>query len=78
MAKTKELFEVKGCKLTANEKAVYEKVVELGTVNYNEIATACSVNPKSACSTLARLAGVHGLLKTNKPVSVTTYEISAE
>ena len=76
MAKTKELFDVKGFKLTANEKSVYDKVVELGTVNYNDIAGACGVSPKSATSTLARLATVHGLLTKNEPVKVTTYEIA--
>ena len=75
MAKTKELFEVRGCKLTANEKSVYDKVVELGTVKYMDIAEACGVAPKSATSTLARLATVHGLLVKNEPVKVTTYEI---
>ena len=78
MAKTKETFNVKGVELTAHEKNVYEKVVELGKVDYNQIATSCNVSPKSAIATLARLEKTHGLLKKNEPVKVTTYEIAED
>lgn len=75
MAKVKETFNVRGVELTAHEKAVYEKVAELGVVNYNQIAEACGVTAKSAIATLARLEKTHGLLKKNEPVKVTTYEV---
>lgn len=75
MAKTKELFNVKGVELTAHEKNVFEKVSELGTVDYGTIAKECSISPKSAIATLARLEKTHGLLKKNEPVKVTTYEV---
>lgn len=78
MAKTKELFNVRGVELTAHEKAVYDKVAEMGVVNYNEIATACNVSTKSAIATLARLEKTHGLLRKNEPVRVTTYEIATD
>lgn len=76
MAKTKELFEVKGKNLTANEKAVYDFVVANGVVNYKAVATELGISPKSASSTLARLQSTQGLLKKNAPVAVTTYEIA--
>lgn len=76
MAKTKELFEVKGKNLTANEKAVYDFVVANGVVNYKTVATELGITPKSASSTLARLQSTQGLLKKNAPVAVTTYEIA--
>jgi Mn-dependent DtxR family transcriptional regulator len=76
MATKKETINVKGIELTIHEKNIYDKVVELGKVNYNEIATACNVSTKSAIATLARLEKTHGLLKKNEPVKVTTYEIS--
>lgn len=75
MAKTKELFNVKGVELTLHEKNVYDKVIELGKVDYNQIATNCNITAKSAIATLARLEKTHGLLKKNEPVKVTTYEI---
>ena len=78
MAKTKELFNVRGVELTAHEKAVYDKVAEMGVVNYNEIATACNVSTKSAIATLARLEKTHGLLRKNEPVRVTTYDIATD
>ena len=78
MAKTKETFNVRGVELNAHEKNVYEKVVELGKLDYNQIATSCNVRPKSAIATLARLEKTHGLLKKNEPVKVTTYEIAED
>ena len=75
MAKMKELFEVNGVKLTAHEKNVYDKVKELGTVSYGDVAKACDISTKSAIATLARLQKTHGLLKKNEPVKVTTYEV---
>ena len=75
MAKVKELFEVNGVKLTAHEKDVYDKVKELGTVSYGDVAKACDISTKSAIATLARLQKTHGLLKKNEPVKVTTYEV---
>ena len=76
MAKAKELFNVRGVNLTAHEKNVYDKVKELGTADYNQVATACNVSAKSAIATLARLEKTHGLLRKNEPVKVTTYEIA--
>lgn len=76
MAKAKELFEVRGVNLTAHEKNVYEKVKELGTVDYNRVATECGIGAKSAIATLARLEKTHGLLRKNEPVKVTTYEVA--
>lgn len=76
MAKTKELFNVRGVNLTAHEKNVYDKVKELGTVDYNQVAIACNVSTKSAIATLARLEKTHGLLRKNEPVKVTTYEVA--
>lgn len=76
MARTKELFEVRGVNLTAHEKNVYEKVMELGTVDYTTIASACNVSAKSAIATLARLEKTHGLLRKNEPVRTTTYEVA--
>lgn len=75
MAKTKELFNVRGVEMTAHEKMVFEKVAELGKVDYNTIATNCNISVKSAIATLARLEKTHGLLKKNEPVKVTTYEV---
>ena len=75
MAKTKELFNVKCVELTAHEKNVFEKVSELGTVDYGTIAKECGISTKSAIATLARLEKTHGLLKKNEPVKVTTYEV---
>ena len=76
MAKQKELFNVKGIDLTMHEKQVYDKVRELGKVDYNQIAESCNISTKSAIATLARLEKTHGLLKKNEPVKVTTYELS--
>lgn len=76
MAKVKELFEVKGVNLTAHEKAVYDKVATLGTVDYKTVADACEISTKSAIATLARLEKTHGLLRKNEPVKVTTYEVN--
>lgn len=76
MAKIKELFNVKGVELTAHEKAVYDKVNEMGVVGYGQIAEACGISPKSAIATLARLEKTHGLLRKNEPVKVTTYEVA--
>lgn len=78
MAKLKELFNVKGVSLTAHEKAVYDKVAELGTVNYNDVATGCGISVKSAIATLARLEKTHGLLVKNEPVKSVSYEIVSE
>ena len=78
MAKAKETFKVRGVELTAHEKTVYDKVKELGTVDYNTIATATGIGAKSAIATLARLEKTHGLLKKNEPVRVTTYEIATD
>lgn len=75
MAK-KVTFDVKGIQLTAKEKGVYDKVVELGTVDYKTIAEACELTPKAATATLARLEKTHGLLRKNEPVKVTTYEVA--
>lgn len=75
MAK-KVTYDVKGVQLTAKEKGVYDKVMELGTVNYNEIAEACGLTPKAACATLARLERTHGLLRKNEPVRTVTYEVA--
>lgn len=72
----KELFNVKGVELTKHEKNVYDKVIELGVVNYDQIAKACNISTKSAIATLARLEKTHGLLKKNEPVKVSTYELS--
>lgn len=74
MATKKELFNVKGRDLTLHEKQVFDKVSELGKVDYTDIATACNISTKSAIATLARLEKTHGLLKKNEPVKVTTYE----
>lgn len=76
MAKVKELFEVKGVQLTTHEKNVYDKVSEMGMVNYDQIAEACGINKKSAIATLARLERTHGLLKKNEPVKTITYEVA--
>lgn len=76
MAKQKEVFNVKGIDLTLHEKQVYDKVSELGKVDYNQIAESCNISTKSAIATLARLEKTHGLLKKNEPVKVTTYELS--
>ena len=76
MAKVKELFEVKGVQLTAHEKNVYDKVSEMGMVNYDQIAEACGINKKSTIATLARLERTHGLLKKNEPVKTITYEVA--
>lgn len=76
MAKVKELFEVKGVQLTAHEKNVYDKVSEMGMVNYDQIAEACGINKKSAIATLARLERTHGLLKKNEPIKTITYEVA--
>lgn len=78
MAKAKELFKVRGVELTAHEKTVYDKVCELGKVDYTAIATACGVSTKSAIATLARLEKTHGLLVKHEPVRVTTYEIAVD
>lgn len=78
MAKAKETFKVRGVELTAHEKTVYDKVKELGTVDYNTIATATGIGAKSAIATLARLEKTHGLLKKNEPVRVTTYEVATD
>lgn len=78
MAKEKVLFNVKGHNLTEHEKSVYDKVREMGTVDYNAVATACNVSTKSAIATLARLEKTHGLLRKNEPVKVTTYEVADE
>ena len=76
MAKTKETFNVRGVELTAHEKNIYEKVVELARpVSYKEIASACNISEKSACATLARLQATKGVLKKNEPIKVTTYEV---
>jgi predicted transcriptional regulator len=75
MAKSIEKINVKGVELTQHEKVVYDKVVELGKVDYNQIATSCNISTKSAIATLARLEKTHSLLKKNEPVKVTTYEI---
>ena len=74
MATKKELFNVKGRDLTLHEKQVFDKVSELGKVDYTDIATACNISTKSDIATLARLEKTHGLLKKNEPVKVTTYE----
>lgn len=76
MAMKKELFEVKGVKLTAHEKAVYDAVKELGKVAYGDIAEKCAISTKSAVATLARLEKTHGLLVKHEPVKVTTYEVA--
>ena len=78
MAKAKETFKVRGVELTAHEKTVYEKVVELGKVDYNAIATATGISAKSAIATLARLEKTHGLLRKNEPIRVTTYEVATD
>ena len=78
MAKTKETFNVRGVELTAHEKNIYEKVVELGKVDYNQIATSWNIISKCALASLARLEKTHGLLKKNEPVKVTTYEIAED
>lgn len=78
MTKVKETFKVRGVELTAHEKTVYDKVKELGTVDYNTIATATGIGAKSAIATLARLEKTHGLLKKNEPVRVTTYEVATD
>lgn len=78
MAIKKEKYNIKGVELTENEKKVYEKVVELGEVNYNDIATGCDITTKCAIATLARLEKTHGLLRKNEPVKVTTYEIAED
>ena len=55
MATKKELFNVKGVEMTAHEKMVFDKVVELARpVSYKEIAKECNISEKSACATLAR------------------------
>jgi hypothetical protein len=74
MAKNIEKMVVKGVELTQHEKVVYDKVVELGKVDYNQIATSCNISTKSAIATLARLEKFHSLLKKNEPIKVTTYE----
>lgn len=79
MAKAKELFNVKGAKLTAHEKAVYDTVAEKGIVSYNDITAICGggeSGKKSAIATLARLEKTHGLLRKNEPVKVSTYEVA--
>ena len=82
MAKTKELFNVRGRELTAHERDVYNKVVELGKkVTYNDLVEVCGGGDsgrKSAIATLARLEKTHGLLKKNEPVKVCTYEVSTD
>ena len=78
MAKAKETFKVRGVELTAHEKNVYDKVKEIGVVDYKAIATACEVSTKSAIATLARLEKTHGLLRKNEPVKVTTYEVATD
>lgn len=75
MATKKETFMVKGKELTLHEKQVFEKVQELGKVDYDTIAKTCGISQKSAIATLARLNKTHGLLKKNEPIKVTTYEI---
>lgn len=76
MAKEKITFDVKGKVLTAHEKAVYDKVNEMGVVDYNDIANACEISTRSAIATLARLEKTHGLLVKNEPVKATSYEIA--
>lgn len=78
MAKTKELFNVKGKNLTANEKAVYDFVVANGVTDYKAVAADLGITPKSASSTLARLQSTHGLLKKKAPIQVTTYEVAED
>lgn len=78
MAKAKEVFKVRGVDLTAHEKTVYEAVKEMGTVDYNAVATKCEISTKSAIATLARLEKTHGLLRKNEPVKVTTYEVATD
>lgn len=78
MAKAKETFKVRGVELTAHEKNVYDKVKELGTVDYNAIAVATGIGTKSAIATLARLEKTHGLLRKNEPVKVATYEVATD
>ena len=42
MAKTKETFNIRGRELTAHEKDVYNKIVELGKqVTYNDLVDVC-------------------------------------
>ncbi len=72
----KETFDVKGCKLTAHEKAVYDAVVEKGSVSYADVTEVCGGNAKSAISTLARLNKTHGLLRKNEPVKMVSYEVA--
>lgn len=79
MATKKELFNVKGVEMTAHEKIVFDKVVELARpVSYKEIAKECNISEKSACATLARLNATKGVLKKNEPIKVTTYEINED
>lgn len=78
MATKKELFEVRGVKLTAHEKDIYERVIALGKAcSYNDLITNES-EKKSVIATLARLEKTHGLLKKNEPIKVTTYEIKED
>ncbi len=80
MAKTKETFNVRGRELTAHERDVYNKIVELGKqVTYNDLVDVCGGGDsgrKSAIATLARLEKTHGLLKKNEPQKLTTYEVA--
>lgn len=76
MAVKKELFKVGEVELTAHEKSVYDKVKELGSVDYSQIATECGISAKSAIATLARLEKTHGLLTKHEPVKVITYEVA--
>lgn len=79
MATKKELFNVKGVEMTAHEKMVFDKVVELARpVSYKEIAKECNISEKSACATLARLNSTKGVLKKNEPIKITTYEINED
>lgn len=71
----KEKFEVMGKSLTGKEKMVYDFVKENGVVDYKAVANGLGISGKSASSTLARLQSVHGLLKKNEPVKVTSYSL---
>lgn len=74
----KELFDVRGKKLTERENAIYQVLVNSDkAVSYKDIDIA-DMTDKVKISLLARLESTHGLLKKNQARKGTFYKVNVE